>query len=135
MTPAELAEAVRTAVCAAVDSGQVSLPVEAIPDEVKVERPKVKEHGDYATSIALVLAKPAGMPPRAVAAAIAERLAATPGVKSVDIAGPGFLNVVLDAAAQGELARTIVVAARGYGTSETLAGERINLEFVSANPT
>src|SRR3954454_22196563 len=135
MTPAELAEAVRTAVCAAVDSGQVSLPVEAIPDEVKVERPKVKEHGDYATSIALVLAKPAGMPPRAVAAAIAERLAATPGVKSVDIAGPGFLNVVLDAAAQGELARTIVGAGRGYGTSETLAGERINLEFVSANPT
>ena len=113
----------------------VPLPVEAIPTEVKVERPKVKEHGDYATSIALVLAKPAGMPPRAVAAAIAEQLAAAPGIKSVDIAGPGFLNVVLEAAAQGELARTIVVGGRSYGTADTLAGERINLEFVSANPT
>ena len=75
------------------------------------------------------------MPPRAVAEAIAGRLAATPGIKSVDIAGPGFLNVVLEAAAQGELARSIVVGGRSYGTAETLAGERINLEFVSANPT
>ena len=64
MTPAELAEAVRAAVRAAVDSGQLPLPVEAIPTEVKVERPKVKEHGDYATNVALQLAKPAGRPPR-----------------------------------------------------------------------
>ncbi len=135
MTPAELAEAVRAAVRAAVDSGQVPLPVEAIPTEVKIERPKVKEHGDYATSIALVLAKPAGLPPRAVAEAVAGRLAATPGIKSVDVAGPGFLNIVLEAAAQGELARSIVVGGRSYGTAETLAGQRINLEFVSANPT
>ena len=135
MTPADLAAAVRSAVLAAVAAGELTLPDDAVPAEVHVERPKVKEHGDYATNVALVLAKAAGAPPRTVAEVLARRLAATPGVKSVDVAGPGFLNVVLEPAAQGELARAIVLAGTAYGTSDALAGQRINLEFVSANPT
>ncbi len=132
MTPAELSAAVRAAVQAAVDAGDL---VVAVPAEVKVERPKVREHGDYATSVALQLAKPAGRPPREVAELVAGRLRAADGVAKVDVAGPGFLNITLDDAAQGELARTVVTAGESYGTGSSMAGERVNLEFVSANPT
>ncbi|MDQ1487358.1 MAG: arginyl-tRNA synthetase [Actinomycetota bacterium] len=132
MTPAELADAVRAAVAAAVADGD--LAVEA-PQAVTVERPKNREHGDYATNVALQLAKAAGRPPREVAELIAGRLRPSPGIAAVDIAGPGFLNITLDAAAQGDLARVIVEAGEGYGRADTLAGRRINLEFVSANPT
>jgi arginyl-tRNA synthetase len=132
VTPAELSDAVAAAVRAAVDSGDLAVQP---PVEVKVERPKVKEHGDYATSIALQLAKPAGRPPREVAEVIAAQLRTAPGVARVDVAGPGFLNIVLDSAAQGELARTVVSAGSAYGSSQILAGHRFNLEFVSANPT
>jgi arginyl-tRNA synthetase len=132
VTPAELSAAVRAAVQAAVDAGDLVVPV---PDEVKVERPKVKEHGDYATSVALQLAKPAGRPPREVAELVAARLRDSDGVAQVDVAGPGFLNITLDDAAQGELARTIVAAGEAYGTGSSMAGEKVNLEFVSANPT
>ena len=132
MTPAELSAAVRAAVQAAVDAGDLAVPV---PDEVRIERPRVKEHGDYATSVALQLAKPAGRPPREVAEAVATRLRETAGVAAVDVAGPGFLNITLDAAAQGALAQTVVDAGDGYGRSEVSAGHRFNLEFVSANPT
>ena len=132
MTPAELSAAVREAVQAAVDAGDLAVPV---PDEVRVERPRVKEHGDYATSVALQLAKPAGKPPREVAELVAARLREADGVAAVDIAGPGFLNITLDSAAQGELARTVVDAGRSYGGSQVSAGHRFNLEFVSANPT
>ena len=132
MTPAELSTAVRAAVQAAADSGDLMVTV---PDEVRVERPKVREHGDYATSISLQLAKPAGRPPREVAELLASRLRETAGIAKVDVAGPGFLNITLDAAAQGELARTVVEAGRSYGRTSTLAGQRINVEFVSANPT
>ena len=116
----------------AVDAGEL---VVAVPDSVRVDRPKVKEHGDYATSVALQLAKAAGRPPREVAEAVAERLRIADGVAKVEIAGPGFLNITLDAAAQGELARTVVTAGESYGSSAVSAGHRFNLEFVSANPT
>jgi arginyl-tRNA synthetase len=132
VTPAELSTAVRAAVQAAVDAGDLVVPV---PDEVRLERPKVKEHGDYATSVALQLAKPAGQAPRQVAEAIATQLRGSAGISTVDVAGPGFLNITLDAAAQGELARTVVTAGAGYGGGGTSAGHRYNLEFVSANPT
>jgi arginyl-tRNA synthetase len=135
VTPAELADAVLSAVHAAIDAGDLPLPAEAVPTEVRVERPKVKEHGDYATNVAMALAKPAGLRPQAIAEAIASRLAATPGVKSVDVAGPGFLNITLDSAAQGELARTVLTEGGDYGRTLTMAGHRFNLEFVSANPT
>jgi arginyl-tRNA synthetase len=132
VTPAELSQAVLSAVRSAVDAGELRVPV---PENVTVERPKNREHGDYATNVALQLAKPAGKPPREVAAVLAARLRDAAGVKSVDIAGPGFLNITLDAASQGELARTIVEAGPGYGRNESLKGLKINLEFVSANPT
>jgi len=132
VTPADLSAAVRAAVQSAVDDGELAV---AVPESVKVERPKVREHGDYATSVALQLAKPAGRPPREVAELVAARLRGADGVSRVDVAGPGFLNVTLDSAAQGELARTVVTAGATYGHSDLNAGHRFNLEFVSANPT
>ncbi|MFJ4676097.1 arginine--tRNA ligase [Kitasatospora sp. NPDC088783] len=132
MTPAELSQAVQAAVSAAAQAGELTVDV---PAHVTVERPKNRDHGDYATNVALQLAKPAGKPPRAVAEVLAGRLREIAGVAKVDIAGPGFLNITLDAATQGELARTIVEAGEAYGRNEALKGLRINLEFVSANPT
>jgi arginyl-tRNA synthetase len=132
VTPEELSSAVVAAVQAAVDAGDLAV---APPAEAKVERPKQRDHGDYATNVALQLAKPAGRPPREVAEVIAARLRAALGVAGVDVAGPGFLNITLEPAAQGELARTVVEAGARYGTSEALHGLRINLEFISANPT
>ncbi|BCL13665.1 arginine--tRNA ligase [Micromonospora sagamiensis] len=133
MTPAELAEVVLSAAHAVfTDRG---LDRSALPERVAVERPRNPEHGDYASTLALQLAKKVGRPPRELAAALAEQLGRAPGVKSVEIAGPGFLNIRLDAAAAGVLARSIVQAGPAYGRSDRLAGERINLEFVSANPT
>jgi len=132
VTPADVSAAVVAAIRAAVSAGELS--VEA-PDAVTIERPKNKEHGDYATNAALQLAKPAGRPPREVAEIVAAHLRSQPGIAEVDIAGPGFLNLRLDQAAQGELARTIVNAGGDYGRSTTMEKERVNLEFVSANPT
>ena len=111
------------------------LDVAALPETTTMERPRNPEHGDYASTLALQLGKKAGVAPRELAAALAEELTRQPGIKTVDVAGPGFLNIRVDAAAVGVLARDIVLAGANYGHSETLAGERINLEFVSANPT
>ena len=135
MTPEDLAGHVLEAVRQAVAAGSLSLDVSALPSDVKVERPKQREHGDWATSVALQLAKPAGVAPRVVADAIAEQLRKVAGVSSVDIAGPGFINITLDAAAAGELARAIVTAGAKFGRSEKPSGETINIEFISANPT
>ena len=107
----------------------------ALPTEVRVERPRVREHGDWSTNIALQIAKAVGAPPREVAALLARRLGEVDGVKSVEVAGPGFLNIVLDAAAAGEIIRTIVDAGSSYGDNATMSGHIVNLEFVSANPT
>ncbi|MFG1880364.1 arginine--tRNA ligase [Micromonospora sp. NPDC049102] len=133
MTPAELASVVLTAAHAVfTDRG---LDHAALPERTAVERPRNPEHGDYASTLALQLSKKVGVPPRELAAALADELGRAPGVKSVEIAGPGFLNIRLDAAAAGQLARVIVEAGVEYGRSDRLAGEKINLEFVSANPT
>lgn len=132
MTPEELSLAIRTALSEAVAAGDFAATV---PAEVRVERPKNREHGDWSTNVALQLAKGAGMPPREVAAKLAERLERLPGVKAADVAGPGFLNITVDAASAGELARAIVEAGAAYGHNDAAAGEVINLEFISANPT
>ncbi len=132
MTPEQLQDVVRTAVGAVVDRG--ALPVE-VPAEVVIERPKVPEHGDYATNVALRLAKPAGRPPREVAELLAEELRAHEGIASVDVAGPGFLNIVLAKDALGQIAVRAVTAGESYGRTDSLAGQKLNLEFVSANPT
>ena len=125
----------RGALDAALAQGDLVVPDPAAPVEVRVERPRQKDHGDYATNLALTLAKRAGRPPREVAEVLAAHLSTVPGVARVEVAGPGFLNITLDAAAQGELARVIVGDGARYGSNESLSGKRINLEFVSANPT
>jgi arginyl-tRNA synthetase len=135
MTPDQLAAAIRHAVVTAIADGALALEPAQVPDEVTVERPRNPEHGDYATNIALQLAKPAAVAPRRVAEAIAARLRDVNGIAGVDIAGPGFLNVTLDAATLGELARSVVVAGETYGRIDRYAGRRINVEFISANPT
>ncbi len=135
MTPLVLADAVRTAVLDAIAAGSLSLAAEQVPASVTIERPKQRDHGDYATNIALQLAKPAQRNPRDIAALLAERLVEVDGIASVEVAGPGFLNIRLDTATAGELARTIVSAGETYGRGEVLSGQRINLEFISANPT
>ncbi|MCM0677109.1 arginine--tRNA ligase [Micromonospora phytophila] len=133
MTPAELAEVVLSAAHAVFT--ERGLDRSALPERTAVERPRNPEHGDYASTLALQLSKKVGVPPRELAAGLAEQLGRAPGVKSVEIAGPGFLNIRLDAAAAGQLARVIVEAGEEYGRSARLAGQKINLEFVSANPT
>ncbi|MGY2065056.1 arginine--tRNA ligase [Blastococcus sp. SYSU DS0619] len=132
MTPEQLQDVVRTAVGAVVERG--ALPVE-VPADVVIERPKNPEHGDYATNVALRLAKPAGRPPREVAELLAAELRAHDGIAAVDVAGPGFLNITLAQGVLGRIAVDAVTAGEAYGRTATLAGQRLNLEFVSANPT
>jgi arginyl-tRNA synthetase len=133
VTPASLSDAVLAAARSVFAAR--GLDPAALPERTGVERPRNPEHGDYASTLALQLAKRAGVAPRDLAAAIADELGRQPGIKSVEVAGPGFLNIRLDAAAAGALARDIVLTAGEYGHTDRLAGQRINLEFVSANPT
>ena len=132
MTPEELVDAIRATLTAAVEAGDLTVEV---PTGIRVERPKQKGHGDWTTNVAMQLAKPAGMKPRDVATAIAARLEQAEGVASVKVAGPGFLNITLEAASAGALARTIVEAGADYGRNDAMAGHVVNLEFISANPT
>ena len=133
MTPADLASAVLAAARSVFDARGLDHGV--LPATTSVERPRNPDHGDYASTIAMQLAKKAGIPPRDLATALAEALTRTDGIASVDVAGPGFLNIRLEAAAAGELARTVVRAGATYGHTSGLAGQTVNLEFVSANPT
>ncbi|MDM4763437.1 arginine--tRNA ligase [Galbitalea sp. SE-J8] len=132
MNPADLAAAVHSVVSEVAVRRGGAAPG---PDAVVLDRPKNREHGDWSANIAMKLAKPLGANPRELATEIAAGLAAIPGVASVDVAGPGFINITLDAAAAGELARTIVDQGDAYGRGHALDGIRVNLEFVSANPT
>lgn len=133
MTPETLAEKVLSATRAAFEA--LGLDTAVLPAHTAVERPRDPKHGDYASNIALQTAKKAGTNPRALAEKIAEHLAANEGVAKVDLAGPGFLNITLDAAAAGEIAGMIAAAGASYGDNASMAGHQVNLEFVSANPT
>ncbi len=117
-----------------MESGSVSLP-DGVPGSVTVERPRQQGHGDYATNVALQLAKKAGTNPRAFGELLAEQLRTVDGIDAVEVAGPGFLNITVGAAAQGVVAAQVVAEGASYGTTETLAGNKINVEFISANPT
>ena len=132
MTPEQLSATIRAALQSAVDAGDLTV---AVPAEVRVERPRNRDHGDWSTNVALQLAKGAGVAPRDVATVLATHLAGAAGITSVDVAGPGFLNITLDAASAGELARAIVEAGETYGHTAAEAGRVVNLEFISANPT
>ena len=133
MTPEQLSAAIVAALQSLVDDDSLVLSA-GVPDTVRVERPKVKEHGDYATNVAMQLTKQAGRPPREIAELIAARLGAAEGIAAVDVAGPGFLNVRVAAAAQGAIARQVLEAGESYGHAPS-TGRRVNLEFISANPT
>ncbi|HET6288081.1 MAG TPA: arginine--tRNA ligase [Amycolatopsis sp.] len=133
MTPAALADLVRNSAVQVLTAR--GLDDSVLPEKVTIERPRNPEHGDYATNLALQVAKKAGMKPRDFADALAEALAATDGIDSAEVAGPGFLNLRLAADAQGQIVQQVLDAGEKYGAGETLAGVKINLEFVSANPT
>ncbi|MCH1868885.1 arginine--tRNA ligase [Nocardioides sp. CFH 31398] len=134
MTPEQLATAVHDVLAGLVERRALTLS-EPLPERVTVERPRQQGHGDWATNVAMQLAKKAGMPPRELAELVATDLRDVDGVGAVEVAGPGFLNITVDAGAQGALAAEIVTAGEAYGRSETLAGQRVNVEFISANPT
>jgi arginyl-tRNA synthetase len=111
-----------------------------VPSQLILDRPKNRDHGDYATSIALALAKAANMQPGVIAKVIVKtltdnKLLTTAGISKVDIAGAGFINITLESASQGVVVTEILTAGKKFGTSNILAGKKINLEFVSANPT
>ena len=134
VTPAELSAQLLAMVTGALqrrgaDTSSLSL------DDVKVERPKNRDHGDWASNIAMKLAKQVGTNPRELALELAEGIRSIEGVSAVDVAGPGFINISLDAAAAGALAKAIVEQGAAYGNGTLYAGVTINLEFVSANPT
>ncbi|MCX2965018.1 arginine--tRNA ligase [Gordonia aquimaris] len=133
MTPADLAALLRTVTVTVVrDRG---LDDAAVPESVVVERPRHADHGDYATNIALRLGKKLGVAPRDLAGWLADAFAATDGIAKAEVAGPGFVNIWLAAAAQNSVVASVLDSAAGYGRGDDLAGRRINLEFVSANPT
>ena len=133
VTPEELSELIASQLTAAVAEGAIT--IEGDLPVIKVERPRSREHGDWATNVAMQLAKRAGVKPRDLAELLASRLEATEGIVSAEVAGPGFLNIRLSAASAGELARTILTKGADYGRSDVNAGKTVNLEYVSANPT
>ncbi|WP_193611892.1 arginine--tRNA ligase [Nocardioides lijunqiniae] len=134
MTPEQLSSAIVDVLTTLSTEGAITLP-DGVPTTVTVERPRQKGHGDYATNVAMQLGKKAGMNPRAFAELVAQRLTEVDGVGGVEIAGPGFLNISVEAGAQGQVALDVLAAGDLYGHNETLAGQRINVEFISANPT
>jgi arginyl-tRNA synthetase len=134
VTPEQLSDLIVASLAELSAEGAINLST-GVPGTVTVERPRQKGHGDYATNVALQLAKQAGTAPRDFAGLVAERLRAAEGVAAVEVAGPGFLNITVAAGAQGQVAAEIVAAGASYGGSEAGGKERVNLEFVSANPT
>ena len=135
MTPEELSAYLQSVLARAVENGEISLAADDLPSEVKVERPRSREHGDWATNLAMQLAKRAGTNPRALAQLLSAKLLEHDGIAKVEVAGPGFINITLEAGAAGELARTILTQGEQYGRSDAERGKKVNLEFVSANPT
>jgi arginyl-tRNA synthetase len=133
MTPADLSSQILHILAALQSEGK--LPALELPAEVVVERPKNRDHGDWATNVAMQFAPKFGLVPRDLANLLVNELTKVSGVEKVDVAGPGFINITLSAAAAGELAKQIVLAGDSYGTGSALAGIKMNLEFVSANPT
>jgi arginyl-tRNA synthetase len=132
VTPADLAELLKSTAAAVLS--EHDLDTSALPATVTVERPRNPDHGDYATNLALQLGKKVGANPRELAGWLAAALAQADGIAAADVAGPGFVNLRLDASAQNVIVQNVIDAGDAYGHSDEL-DENINLEFVSANPT
>jgi arginyl-tRNA synthetase len=128
----QLSANIQAVIAAAFSKGLIE---GSAPESITLERPKNRDHGDYATSIALQLSKAAGKNPREIATILQGAIASIAGVTKVEIAGPGFINITLDRASQAELVRTILTNRYEYGRGAALNGVKINLEFISANPT
>ncbi|MEO6116331.1 MAG: arginine--tRNA ligase, partial [Pseudolysinimonas sp.] len=135
VNPAELTATLLDTVRATVRQAAGDLDDAVEADDVTLERPRNRDHGDWASNVALKLGKRLGLDPREFAASIASALADVDGIASAEVAGPGFLNITLDAAAAGVLAQKIVEAGELYGRGTLYDGVTIDLEFVSANPT
>lgn len=133
MTPADLSHLIKRTATTILESR--GLDASVLPETVVVERPRNPEHGDYATNVALQVAKKVGMNPRELGQLLADALALDEAIDEAGIAGPGFINIRLAAAAQGEIVAKILAAGKAFGHSDLYAGTRVNLEFVSANPT
>ncbi len=116
-------------------AGAGALPRDLDTGGVSVTPPRDPDRGDLATNAALALARQARRPPRALAETIAGALARLPGVESAVAAGPGFVNLTLDASMRGRIVAAAAAAGAGYGRSRLGAGRRVNVEYVSANPT
>ncbi len=135
MDPEQLSAALLLVVRAAAEARRAGAAADLTVADVVLERPKNRDHGDWSSNIALKLAKAVGTNPREFAAELVGPLAEVPGIAAVEVAGPGFINIRLDAAAAGALAKVIVEAGAAFGANTTQRGNSINLEFVSANPT
>lgn len=135
MNPEALATAILAVLTPIADERRPGEPLEITAADIVLERPRNRDHGDWATNIAMRVAKSLGTNPRELAQQIADGLTAVEGIASVEVAGPGFINVRLDAAAAGALAKVIVDAGEAYGQNSSQEGRSINIEFVSANPT
>ncbi|MCT7656826.1 arginine--tRNA ligase [Mycobacterium deserti] len=133
MTPADLAELLKATAAAVLT--EHGLDTAALPTSVTVERPRNPEHGDYASNLALQLGKKVGANPRDLAGWLATALAEKDGIAGADVAGPGFVNLRIDASAQAVIVSNVIDAGTDYGHCAALQGHHINLEFVSANPT
>jgi arginyl-tRNA synthetase len=130
---AEILERIRAANEALIGAGQ--LPAGIDQSRVAVEPPRDAAHGDMATNAAMVLAKDAGRKPRDLAELIAEKLRANTLIEKVEVAGPGFINLTLRPAAWIDALRAALSLGRDYGKTDSGAGEPVNVEYVSANPT
>jgi arginyl-tRNA synthetase len=135
MDPAALSAALLSVIAPLAEARREGSSAGLTAADLPLERPKNRDHGDWASNAALKLSKVVGANPREFAGEIAARLESVDGIASVEVAGPGFINIRLDAAAAGALAKTIVEQGAAFGTNESRADEVINLEFVSANPT
>jgi arginyl-tRNA synthetase len=133
VTPADLAELLKATAAAVL--AERGLDAAALPAAVTVERPRNPDHGDYASNLALQLGKRVGVNPRELAGWLAEGLSRADGIASAEVAGPGFINMRLEASAQAMIVNSVIDAGHTFGHSDALAGHKINLEFVSANPT
>nr|WP_199343945.1 arginine--tRNA ligase [Mycobacteroides chelonae] len=133
VTPADLADLLRSTATTVLD--ERGLDTSALPDTVTVERPRNPEHGDYATNVALQVAKKVGVAPRDLATWLVDALVANDAIAAAEIAGPGFVNLRIAADAQGTIVANILDAGESYGNSDAQGTHTINLEFVSANPT
>ena len=133
MEPAALSDAVLRALEALQSRGLV--PAGKLPEVVTIERPKNREHGDWATNAAMQLGTGLGINPRELAQLLASELELLPEITEASVAGPGFINLRIDTASAAGLVRDIIAADKSYGHGNAFAGVKLNLEFVSANPT